>query len=420
MKPSAHRLSSDTLRPSLRHGSKTAYILGAGFSYPAGVPLLQDFLPYAFAALRRNDSNSPLCTALHRILLRYARIANSTQIDLDNLEDLFCLVDLPAGADEAEDGTSDDDRATLKEVIVRTVVLASQGCSDRSVVCDPHARGVEISRRYLHPAPLGVTARCRSRPSLDVTIYESFVSQLIHNNSQENREIQDQYDLDAIISLNYDLVIEEALASFEGAGVYYGDSVLSNKVMISDTWGKSILSAIDTSKPNPIIVPLLKLHGSVNWYSDSRTKPRQKSRHRISTFSDVTEVWNPRRELKKGFQGVPLVPPTWNKQATEITVFASMIEQAIRHLRRAARIVVIGYSMPEADAHFRYLLAKGLCTPQFPEIEIWDVRAPEQMQERIERMFGRHNVHKNRIMYADTGLRGFVESQEYDTLLSIT
>jgi len=91
-------------------------------------------------------------------------------------------------------------------------------------------------------------------------------------------------------------------------------------------------------------IPILNLHGSVNWALSY-------DQGCVNVFDGYTQL------LQAG--GVPaLVPPTWNK------VFHGPIgdiwQGAIGALRQATRLIVIGFSLPPTDLHFKYLLAAGL------------------------------------------------------------
>jgi hypothetical protein len=56
--------------------------------------------------------------------------------------------------------------------------------------------------------------------------------------------------------------------------------------------------------------------------------------------------------------GPMLVPPTWRK--TFEGQISTVWEKAVRAIKRATRIIVIGFSMRPTDTHFKYLLAAGL------------------------------------------------------------
>ena len=72
-------------------------------------------------------------------------------------------------------------------------------------------------------------------------------------------------------------------------------------------------------------VKLLKLHGSINW----------------KTIDGKTFI----------------VPPTWNKSDPEIRL---LWEKAYTELMTAKRVIVIGYSFPEADIYVKSLLGLAL------------------------------------------------------------
>lgn len=52
------------------------------------------------------------------------------------------------------------------------------------------------------------------------------------------------------------------------------------------------------------------------------------------------------------------IPPTWRKIFAEQLVH--IWEGAVDALNKATRIIVIGFSMPPTDTHFKYLIAAGL------------------------------------------------------------
>jgi hypothetical protein len=90
-------------------------------------------------------------------------------------------------------------------------------------------------------------------------------------------------------------------------------------------------------------VLLLKLHGSVNW---ARAPDGN-----LTIFGSYDDV--------RVNDLVPeLVPPTWRK------VFGEQLNDiwsgALRAIESATRVIALGFSIPETDLHFKYLLAAGL------------------------------------------------------------
>jgi hypothetical protein len=53
-----------------------------------------------------------------------------------------------------------------------------------------------------------------------------------------------------------------------------------------------------------------------------------------------------------------LIPPTWNKTQHHGSI-TRVWARAARELSEAENIVIVGYSMPETDQFFRYLIALG-------------------------------------------------------------
>jgi hypothetical protein len=54
-----------------------------------------------------------------------------------------------------------------------------------------------------------------------------------------------------------------------------------------------------------------------------------------------------------------LIPPSWDKSEYQ-TITATVWAKAVDELRSATRICIIGYSMPQSDLFFKYLLTLAL------------------------------------------------------------
>ena len=121
-------------------------------------------------------------------------------------------------------------------------------------------------------------------------------------------------------------------------------------------------------------VPLLKLHGSLNWAfcpELDKVVPWTMKAH----FSQFTWRYIPddaktvflkmiphlgafKYEDKEVIPEPVLVPPTWNKTEHHRNL-ADVWSRAAKELSEAENIFVIGYSLPETDAFFKYLFALG-------------------------------------------------------------
>ncbi len=86
-------------------------------------------------------------------------------------------------------------------------------------------------------------------------------------------------------------------------------------------------------------VKLLKIHGSVSWSG--------------------TKVYDSYNQLREAGDTPVLIPPTWSKTVIDAKIQRSW-DLARAALHDAKRIVIIGFSLPPTDYHFRFLLASGL------------------------------------------------------------
>jgi hypothetical protein len=142
--------------------------------------------------------------------------------------------------------------------------------------------------------------------------------------------------------------------------------------------------------PRSVRVYLLKLHGSLNWLfcptcNTIKITPKEKGVMRIFTHSEVCEN-------DSSMQKALIIPPTWQK-VYDNPHLVSIWLRAEKILRDAERIFFIGYSMPEADVHIKYLLKKSLFRRRgrHPEIVVIDqVGHTEDSPEytRYRRLFG--------------------------------
>lgn len=115
-----------------------------------------------------------------------------------------------------------------------------------------------------------------------------------------------------IITTNYDLVCESVLNKMIGR-----DPLLFAQVKYYDIVNKYVP------------VPLLKLHGSIDWKETSYDIPN-------------------------------IIPPTWTKQFNRTGKYNAIWNQAEDAISISDIMLFIGYSMPEMDIHIRTLIKLGL------------------------------------------------------------
>ncbi len=147
---------------------------------------------------------------------------------------------------------------------------------------------------------------------------------------------------DAIISMNYDLVAERALAS------------LHRHISSFGIWlyGGNARQQI-TPKAAQQVPVIFKLHGSANWIiKDKVFSVRQKSWDEF----DESPGYSAHRIFEDEF---PILLPFWEKKI-EIKPWAQIWHDAGRKLRRCENLVVFGYSLPPTDLKAKSLFQQTI------------------------------------------------------------
>jgi hypothetical protein len=186
---------------------------------------------------------------------------------------------------------------------------------------------------------------------------------------------------------NYDIALDHALYVYSCA-VDYG-------------FGGTLPSDVQ-------VISLLKLHGSLNW-SESLPTVAEKAvvpwtmaeywlTHRMPSDlselkycnvpigSQLVEMSSKQGKMVTG--EAVLVPPTWNKGETHRTL-SRVWSRAALALSEAENIFVVGYSMPETDAFFRYLYALGTVGQTLlRRFWVFDIDSTGAVQKRFENLLG--------------------------------
>ena len=306
------------------------YVLGAGFSFDAGLPLVNDFLDRMRESPRWLEENgfereAKAVASVLDFRLKSAAAAYRVQIDPENIEQLFSL----AAARESDSGTGLDRDVTLG--IAGTLEYARAIAPSRPALAIVDDRKLDL---YPPNWKTGKTlpAIQRWRP-----LYEFYLGAMGQLWCERDADCRN-----SVISFNYDLVVEDHLRQ-QDISFNYG---FKPGRLYKQCAGHD--AAAD--------IRLLKLHGSVNWslFDEARIDDSRASDvdpDRIHLFDDF-------RTLAKAGATPLLIPPTWRKRA--LGPLSDVWSEAVAAIQSATRIIVIGYSMPIVDQHFKYLLAAGL------------------------------------------------------------
>lgn len=146
-----------------------------------------------------------------------------------------------------------------------------------------------------------------------------------------------------LVTFNYDLVVEDSLRRMR---IPYDYGFREDHV---DEDHES-LNAFGAD------LALLKIHGSLNWSICEHKGPAPMEQTEINF--DRIHLYKDFRALSQRASQPLLVPPTWRK--IPIGPLGDVWNRAVGAIASATRIIVLGYSMPTIDQHFKYLLAAGL------------------------------------------------------------
>jgi len=294
----------------------TVLILGAGFSKPAGGPLLRDLLTPKF---RQKSAANP--------------------------EALEALVRLQA--DRRQDPRSSESLETLFTEILR--MARTRG--PMSAADERWEAGWLLQSLTIHLASVCGELRVRRRSRLWNT-YTEYLRWL----RKDSRSL-------AIVTFNYDLLLEHLLDDIEvrfeygkHSGIEYDDA--------------SRRRTIRRSLLHPR-VQVLKLHGSANW---GVCRGCRKARAPDDMVVAFEKAYVPlRRKTCPQCKDKPMesgiIPPILEKSG-ESRHTGPVWLAARQALRRAREIVVIGYSLPQSDSEALSLLEEIAPPPSRPRITL--------------------------------------------------
>jgi hypothetical protein len=180
--------------------------------------------------------------------------------------------------------------------------------------------------------------------------------------------LPDPNDL-TIITFNYDLVVERVLyeVSRHGNRDYFhfpGCYRLPGRPRITNVKERESFPNRDRSHAG---IGILKLHGSMNWQSTHTSAvPTPKSLFNIKRELTILDAQSFSHSLtwKRGQRTVYMypiiIPPISGKRGMMHQALEPIWVEAEKALRRASRIVIVGYSCPPLDLESRMLLSSNI------------------------------------------------------------
>lgn len=334
--------------------SNVVFVLGAGASHAAGAPLMANFLDIATDLLRsgRVDDKREHFERVFEAIGGLQAVHSKAQLDLNNVESIFTALELGRIIQRVPGMDSTKIEATissLKELIVKTLEVTIPFPTRKSHIGIPSP----------YEAFAGLLKYLRE---------EAFPAQTV-----------------SVISFNYDIAVD--IAIFRAR--------LGPNYVIEQAPG--VHEQID----------LMKLHGSLNWATESATG-RIRPLHLSDYFqkytyqgfeehgtilvpigSQLVEYFSKHVEPAIDVAAEPvIIPPSWNK-ADYHQALSNVWSAAARHLSEAEYIFIAGYSLPETDSFFRHLYALGsVGKSTLRRIEIFNPDTSGETDARFRALLG--------------------------------
>jgi hypothetical protein len=305
---------------------KRVFVLGAGFSKAcAALPVAREMMPLILERAQRDDA-----------------VGASEVVDFYNdVERRF----LKQGVEDHGGRAESSDLLHDFEFLLTILDLNSDWSREAQVI-EPDGSRSSWSLGKLTPAPY------HNAPMfIQKYIYEALWVPVRHR-ADLNRFVESLTPDDTIVSFNYDLVLDRAMYDAEFWHPKDGYALRNIRP----------ITAFEAARIKPSSITAIKLHGSLNWdIGDGGGPVMIHGYHDISEpyfpggMQPPTDKWETRQANMHGFGILPSFIKSY--QNSEIL---HLWKQAHQHLEAADEIVVIGYSLNEADSAVWLLFATSV------------------------------------------------------------
>lgn len=189
-----------------------------------------------------------------------------------------------------------------------------------------------------------------------------------------------------VVTLNYDTLIESVAAGVE---LDAGERILAKHIYPPLLTDAGLRFGASLPEERTESFRFLKLHGSTNWYYSGRMSAYGEPIYFVPPFIGDGAGTEAQRDHEHRLRAVAdkypfMVPPIYDKSPllTHETIRALWFE-AGEALRRARRVVCMGYSLPESDLTMKHFLRTTCATNVLFEI----VNPGRDASTRFEQLF---------------------------------
>ncbi len=306
------------------------FVMGAGASYPDGVPLQKHLIPLILSESNDYIRNSVIGSKVIKFLTDNFFIEKNHEEGYPRLEAVFGFLDYFITNNESL--SSDYTFAILYEI-----------------------------KEYLIKLIHYVVDQNTDRRSL---VYHRFWDSVFGYN-----------DNISVITLNYDTLLEQAFDDYfrKRGFIDYAIHLMNDESVKGleqyNFWvntGKPVKVEANT---NPVPIKILKLHGSLNWkYCNccnqvlltpwDREIDLNRGKFLGYTYPE-REKYEYSCPLDKTDFNTLILPPSSVKSFTN-PVIMQLFNEASREIRKVKKVVFVGYSLSHSDIHIKALFKKNL------------------------------------------------------------
>lgn len=238
----------------------------------------------------------------------------------------------------------------------------------------------------------------KSLGSIDTEAYQKFVDKIKQTKS-------------AIISTNYDIIIDNALLTVVKN---YNYGVKIRKIVTGEFGEDEGLRRPRRYPPmvsmNSGTISLLKIHGSLNWLYCPKCDEVDVSFGEKGVIKTLKGLYCSNKNCTKKYEAL-LITPTMFKNY-ENRILKETWECAEKELAEAKELVFIGYALKDEDYQIRCLLMKAMLSKMDPYEKITVVeRNPENAAEKkyVEHLNIKYNELYGDVDFQAIGFKEYVE-----------
>jgi NAD-dependent SIR2 family protein deacetylase len=409
--------------------TKKIFILGAGASRPAGIPIQSNMINEIFSLnkeqlQKKNKEDLSFIDSKNDLFSQFALFNKSRKIfarfliknfgDMDLKEKIFKI-----------DKNSEHENSNLEKIwsqIFDQLIEINISLENIFTIIDKAIGENSFFQNY----------SINDLKKVQLALDKCLIYILSYYTPSENHlyeKISEYFATEAnsgnqpvIISLNWDTIIDNFLFNKT-----FSDDIIVD--YCTDCYNIDTGKVINRKSENKI--KLLKLHGSINWLI-CRNCFKLYAQHdqilALSTLMDKTDQNNCHfcSELERANElESSIITPTYIKNFENLH-YQRIWRDAFNELAKADEVIFIGYSFPEADYELRYLLKKAIKKQTKIKVILYKTDNPEYYSDKInnqdlEFVRGRLELpekryssffNKNNLKFNYKGIKDFFQKEE--------